>query len=69
MIFVDTIRRLIYYQDWKMQRIRCWEPGFIPVKVFARIIKRYHASKHFIKVTAPPSFMRLIVIRQINRVH
>ena len=39
------------------------------IKVFARNIKETTLAWSFIKVTARPSFRRLTVIRQINRVY
>ena len=39
------------------------------IKVFARNIKETTLARHFIKVTARPSFTQLRVTRQINRVH
>ena len=39
------------------------------IKVFTRNIKETTLARYFIKVTARPSFRRLRVIRQINRVY
>ena len=39
------------------------------IKLNARNIKETTLAKHFIKVTACPSFTRLRVIKRINRVH
>ena len=39
------------------------------IKVKAGNIKETTLAKYFVKVTAHPSFPRLIVIRLINRVH
>ena len=39
------------------------------IKVFGRNTKGTRLARHFIKVTARPSFARLRVIRRINRIH
>ena len=39
------------------------------IKVFGGNIKETTPARYFIKVTARPSFPRLRVIRQINRIH
>ena len=41
----------------------------IQIKIFGRNIKEATLAKYFIKVTAHPSFTRLKILRQINRVH
>ena len=38
------------------------------IKVFTRNVKETALARYFIKVTARPSFARLRVIRQINKV-
>ena len=40
-----------------------------PIKVFGSNIKETTLTRYFIKGTTRPSFMRLIVIRRINRIH
>ena len=41
----------------------------LQIKVLARNIKETMLARYFVKVTARPSFTKLRVIRQINRVH
>ena len=41
----------------------------IQIKVFDRFIKETTLARHFIKVTARPSFTRLGVISRINRAY
>ena len=42
---------------------------FFQIKVFGKTIKETTLAKHFIKVTARPTFTRLRVIRQIKIIH
>ena len=67
--FVDTLCRFITTSSTRFSSFDAANMILLQIKVFARNIKEAMLARYSIKITARPSFVRLRVIRQINRVH
>ena len=62
--FEDAFHKLIFHQLCKFSDFDARSVVLVKTKVFDRNIKETRLAKYFKKVTARPSFTRLIVVRQ-----